>query len=283
MILLLAPCFGCQSHWSSEQQVLERLRQLEKEQGWRILVQSRGVNYLDIATRSLTPVYLAPSNTIDASYVGEASFNPDGTRITFAENWGKERALMVFDLIERKNEPLLTMPYIYGARWSPNGKEIAFQGRSGHSGNYSLYVYRLSDQQLSMIVEKDLRGVGFLSCWGRDGKTIVYEDSEGNIRIIDLQSRKRKKLDKGWEPTWSPNGRYIAYAAEGGGNPGFIIYDLQTDRKESILAGKWILGGLIWSPDSRYLVHTRASRGFWDYVVAFLGETRYGDLYVLDL
>ncbi len=284
LILLLALFLGCLGHRRSEERaLLERLKQLEKEEGWRILVHEQGIQYLDIGTASLTRVYMPPPDTMDAGYVGEASFDPEGTKITFGENWGKERALIVFDLIERKNEALLTMPYLHGARWSPNGKEIAFQGRSGHSGNYSLYLYRLSDRQSSLIVEKELRGPGVLSCWRPDGKSIVYEDSEANIWIIDVETRKRKKLDKGWFPTCSPNGRYVAYPAEGAGNPGDVVYDLQTGRKESIVVGKWSLGGFIWSPDSRYLVYSRASRGFWDYVVAFFGDMHYGDLYVMDV
>ncbi len=284
LILLLAPFLGCLGHRRSEERaLLERLKQLEKEEGWRILLHQRGIFYHDIQTASQSPVYLPPAGTYDASYVGMASFSPDGTRITFGENWGKERALIIFDLIERKNEALLTMPYLEGARWSPNGKEIAFQGRLGHSGNYSLYVYRLSDKKLSLLVDSDLMPGEFLSGWGPGGRNIVYQDSEKNIWLIDLKATMRRRLDKGWFPTWSPNGRYIAYGVAAPGDPGYIVYDLETDKKESILARKLAYRSLIWSPDSRYLVYSTVIRGFWAYVVAFLGDEAYGDLYAMDL
>ncbi len=284
VILLLVPCFGCQANWRSEQrELLGRLKQLEKEEGWRILVNKEGVQYLDIETASLTPVYLAPRDTMDGSYVGTGSFNPSGTKITFAQNWGHERALIVFDLIERRNEAVLTMPYMNGARWSPDGNEIAFGGRLGHRGNYSLYLYRLSDKKLSLVVENDLPPGGSLLSWGPDGKTIVYADSEGNTCIDHLETGKRNRLGRGLAPTWSPNGRYVAYLAEGEADPGYIIHDLKTGKKDSLLVGKGAVGSLIWSPDSRYLVHTRASRGFGDHVAAFYGETHFGDLFVIDL
>jgi len=286
MMLVLVLCLGCPGQWNSDQRQLEaRLKRFEEEEGWRVLVDKLGILYLDIRTASTTPLYLPPADTPDASYVGFASFSPDGTRITFGENWGHERALIVFDLIERKNEALLTMLYLQGARWSPSGKEIAFQGRLQHIGNYSLYTYRLSDKKLSLLVEKDLRPGEPLFSWAPDGKSIVYEDSQGSIWITDLDTRKRRKLGNGWFPTWSPNGRYIAYASvaeKDNQDPGYIVYDLQTGKKESILAGKFAYRSLIWSPDSRYLVGSRASRGFWD-LFGFRAEEPYGDLYVTDL
>ncbi len=282
--LVLASCLVYVRLPTSDQRNLRaRLEQLEKEEGWRVLVGNLGIYCLDIRTASLTPVYVLPESQFNGSYVGMASFSPDGTKITFGQNWGNERALMVYDLIQRRNEAVSTMAYLEGARWSPSGNEIAFRGRPTHTGKCSLYVYRLREKRLSLLVDPDLMPGEFMFSWGPGGEGIVSQDSENNIWIIDLNKKTHRRLDKGWGPTWSPNGRFIAYGLEDAYHKGYIVYDLQTDKKESILAGKLAAGSLVWSPDSRYLVYTGVSGGFWDHMTAFFGETRYGDLYVIDV
>jgi Tol biopolymer transport system component len=164
------------------------------------------------------------------------------------------------------------MPFLDGPRWSPDGQAIAFSGRSGNSGAYDLYSYRLDNKKLVTLIQGNLKDGEMVFSWAPDGEHIVYQSSENTIYDFNLAKGENSKIDSGWFPTWSPSGEYIAYRADGPGNPGYIIYDLRTRAKQRILQGVSVYRSLIWSPDSRLLVYAADGRGEF-----------YGDLFVIDL
>lgn len=180
---------------------------------------------------------------------------------------------------------MLTMPSVDDVKWSPKGSEIALEGRFSGTEKDDLYVYSLADRKTTRIVDRDLRPSTGLFSWAPDGKSIVYEDTHSILWIVDVKTKQRKKLDSGRSPTWSPSGRYLAYEVvdENHKNPGFVIYDLQLQKKQRVLEGQDILSGLIWSPDSQYVIFSRLSRGVLATWVALHGDDYWGDLYVLDL
>lgn len=251
----------------------ERLEHSDPQQGWTVLVyEANQVESLDVSTRKLTPIAIANSS-IKTGPPGMASFSPGASEITFKEEAeGGGDSLIVLDLKKGTRRVLLKMPYLDGPRWSPDGAGIAFEGQSAASGNLSLYLFMLEGGALSTIVEGELKGGEMLFSWAPDGKSLVYQDAGNNIYVLRLATRERTKIDSGWFPTWSPSGRYIAYRADGAGDPGYIIYDLQTRKSERILRERTVYRSLVWSPDSRYLVYAADGRGEY-----------YGDLFILDL
>jgi WD40 repeat protein len=256
------------------------LIQKEQTEDWRILVQSDGELYfLDLGASSITPIGLEPDP--DHSH-RTGTFDPTGASVAYTYGWD---SLGIFDLTTRKSESLMTIRRLKDAWWSPNGKDIAVKALSAPAGNFDLYLYHLSDRSSTLLVNGELsQGYGGVS-WAPDGKAIAYEDSEFNICIMNLETKGRTKLDIGTSPTWSPSGRYIAYEVvdKKSKNPGFVIYDLQSGKKQRILGGENIISGLIWSPDSRYVLFSRLSRGLLATWVAIHGDDYWGDLYVLDL
>jgi len=201
------------------------------------------------------------------------SFSPDASEITFKqETEGGGDSLVVLDLKKGTRHVLLKMPYLDGPRWSPDGTGIAFEGQSAASLDLSLYLFTLEGGTLSTIVDAELKGGEMLFSWAPDGKSLVYQDAANNIYVLRLATRERTRIDRGWFPTWSPNGRYIAYRADGADDPGYDIYDLQTRKRERILGRRYVYRSLVWSPDSRYLIYAADGRGDF-----------YGDLLILDL
>jgi Tol biopolymer transport system component len=252
----------------------------ERIDAWRILVESDGELYfLDLASNSLIPIGLGPDP--DHSH-RTGSFDPTGTRLAYTYRWN---SVGIFDSATKRAETLVTMTHIKDAWWSPNGNDIAVKALSSAGDNYDLYVYHFSDSTLTLVAEKELnQGYGGVS-WAPDGKSIVYTDSQFSIWVLNLDTKKRRKLDTGTSPTWSPSGRYVSYQVvdKNTKNPGFVVYDLQTQTKQPILKGQNILSGLVWSPDSRYVIFSRLSRGLLATWVAMHGDDYWGDLYVLDL
>ena len=230
------------------------------------------IESLDVATKSLSPI-LIPNSSGGSRSLGMPSFSPGASEITFKEEAeGGGDSLIVLDLKKRTRRVLLKMPYLDGPRWSPDGTEIAFEGQSTASGDLSLYLFMLEGGTLSTIVEGELKGGEMLFSWAPDGKSLVYQDAANNIFVLRLPTRERTRIDSGWFPTWSPNRRYIAFGADEAGNPGYIIYDLQTGRRERVLRGRHGYRSLVWSPDSRFVIYSADGRGDF-----------YGDVFILDL
>ena len=250
-----------------------RLGRWETKQGLTVLIyKGKQVEAVDVVTKKLTTIVAANADA-EKGWPGMASFSPDGSEITFKEE-GEEGGdpLIVFNPQKRTREVLLKMPYLDGPRWSPDGTGIAFEGRSEASGDYSLYLYSISGGKLSTVLKGQLKGGEMLFSWAPDGKRIVFQSTANDICVLDITTGQRTRIDSGWFPTWSPNGRYIAYRADGADDPGYIVYDLQTHNRQAILRGRSVYRSLIWSPDSKCLIYAADGRGEY-----------YGDLLVLDL
>jgi Tol biopolymer transport system component len=201
-----------------------------------------------------------------------ASFSPDASEIVFKEETAQGTDLLVvFNLEKRTRRVLLSMPYLDGPRWSPDGRTVVFAGRLKKSGGYSLYRCGLDGKSLSVIVNGEFKGGEMLFAWAPDSKSVVYQDAGNGIHILNLTNLKRTRVDSGWFPTWSPNGRYLAYRADGPDDSGYVLYDTQTGNKERILRGKYVYRSLIWSPENRYLIYAADGRG--EFMAIYLFST----------
>jgi len=93
--------------------------------------------------------------------------------------------------------------------------------------------------------------VGAIS-WSPDQRYIVY-DEKGKVIIYDLQAHSGRELAAGSEPSWPPDGRWIAFLSpdrEG------MLTDATGARMKKILAGKKLACRMPWSPDSHYVLCT---------------------------
>ena len=70
-------------------------------------------------------------------------------------------------------------------------------------------------------------------------------------------------------PRWSPDGRYLAFAAAmDGPSSDLYVYDTQTDQVRRLTDGPNQAAIMGWSPDSRWIIHVEAST----YMIADGGE-----------
>jgi Tol biopolymer transport system component len=109
--------------------------------------------------------------------------------------------------------------------WSPDGKRLAFVSR--RSGDYDLYV---ADADGTDPREFTRRGTDEIApAWSPDGKRLAFvrgsaggystEDERFGIYVINRDGSHPRRVTKkpGYfqdTPTWSPNGKWIAFALE---------------------------------------------------------------------
>jgi len=120
-------------------------------------------------------------------------------------------------------------------------------------GRMQYYYGPLDSNQVHLIAE----GQEFsqpppavLIGWSPGGHEIVISFAE-EVRIVNLSTGKFRWLGRGLDPTWSPDGRWIAFrTAEGRAR----LAQVDSGKVSSIMGDRKILFGLQWSPDSKYLL-----------------------------
>jgi Tol biopolymer transport system component len=94
------------------------------------------------------------------------------------------------------------------------------------------------------------------AAWSPDGSELVYS-MQGTLWRQRVGSTEARQLTDGpdyaYQPDWSPDGRYVAYAAYTGQSVDLRLLDLATDIGTSIVADGSVNVEPRWSPDGRRL------------------------------
>jgi hypothetical protein len=102
--------------------------------------------------------------------------------------------------------------------------------------------------------------------WSPDGSAFAF-DYQDRIYIYDVVAKNERSIASGSEPAWSPDGQWIAFRSTDGR---VVAMRPRTLESKELLHGRQVEGGIVWSPDSRYvLAFEKASRA-WDLFHGFL-------------
>ena len=166
---------------------------------------------------------------------------------------------------------------------APSYEKIVFQ--SNRDGAYGFYVMNAdgSDQrQLSSyrrVVVPSYLTNAYPAIPSPDGRRIAIEieGMPGKIEVVNIESGARlmltKNNDNGYEPTWSPDGKYIAFKSDRDSivldaNRGLStnnIYIMNADgtdvRRLTVDNTIAYYGTLSWSPDGSKLAFDMSSQG----------------------
>jgi DNA-binding winged helix-turn-helix (wHTH) protein/Tol biopolymer transport system component len=188
------------------------------------------------------------------------STSRDGRWIAYVEVHGKESILWRSrpdgsDRLQLSEPPL----FVHGARWSPDGKQIAFMGKTPDKP-WNIYVVPtvggvpralLNDGRNA--VDPEWSADGHLLMYGRPPESWAEAGAPKAIYMLNLTSKEISKLpgsDGLYSPRWSPDGRYVV--AMPLDEKKLVLFDFTTQQWKDLAAFPHI-GSPQWSPDSNYI------------------------------
>ena len=159
----------------------------------------------------------------------------------------------------------------YDPAWSPNGNQILFS--SNRDGPFDLYLMDADGTNVRKVFKNSKYRRN--PVWSPDGKKVVYEQGDAQkvkqivglflvpradltIYTAALNGDSVEKLTDGFDPSWSPDGREIAFAVGGREGTPLGIFDLQKRSQETILSkeNRWI-SSPTWSPRGDKIVFAK--------------------------
>ena len=182
----------------------------------------------------------------------------------------------------------------YAPVWSPNGKQILFS--SDRDGIFDLYLMDPDGTNVRKVFKSSKYRMD--AAWSPDGKRIAY--AQGDPGKAKLQFGMRfvpytdltlytatvngdsvEKLTDGFDPSWSSDGREIAFVVGGRKNMPLGTFDLQRrSRKIHLLKEMPWISGPRWSPPGDRIIFAKLDGAAFD-AQGFLGFKK-GTIYTID-
>jgi Tol biopolymer transport system component len=206
--------------------------------------------------------------------------SPDGKRVAFGSDDGKEAVVWIYDLSGVTSMRRLTL----GSRnrlpvWSADGERVAFQ--SDREGDLGLFWQRADGTTVAERLTKPDKDTAHVpESWSPDGKTLLFSVAKGSsyaLAALSLPDKKVTPLGGIQSPvppnaTFSPDGRWVAYSAGAAGAGASRSVSLFVQPFPTTGAKYQISNGIhpTWSPDGKQLFYNQGA-GQW---VALIVTTR---------
>ena len=188
---------------------------------------------------------------------GNGSLSADGTKLVYGDNSGN---IWLLDVKSGQKTALTSGMSDALPLWSPDGRQIVFVRQEGIPG---IYLMDADGIHLRLLVE----GVNKpqLGAWAPDGSQVLYwvtsTDNNSLLRGVNPATDKINDLftihqSQMSSPAYSPDGQWIAYLDKVDGRMASGLYVSHPDgmgRRLMIQLDTWILGGLSWSPDGKWV------------------------------
>jgi Tol biopolymer transport system component len=146
------------------------------------------------------------------------------------------------------------------ARWSPDGKRIAWI--SDRSGSFQVWVMASNGSEKQMVSREP--GLHGWPQWSPDGKKLVFwgynpQNGRSSVSVAVPGDQRIRTLVTSQEaldrPTWSPDGKLVAYAVQTEGNWYIWVADVEDSRRYRLTRDAQMETKPLWSPDGTVIAY----------------------------
>lgn len=234
--------------------------------GKNIVFEKGGYLYrLDPATRKTSQinvklasdnVYARPERRNVSKNITGISASPDGKRLAVTAR-GE-----VFDLAADKGvtRNITRTPGAHdrGAKWSPDGKNIAYI--SDKTGETEIYLQPAEGGEPRQLTKNNDTYIRNLT-WSPDSKTIIYTDRKNRVNSLSLDGTKKTLFTNPMHEIhgieFSPDSKWITYTRHDDNNMNVVYVRELASGKEIPVTERWYNSGSpSFSADGRYLIFT---------------------------
>ena len=207
-------------------------------------------NYLQIVSFKKRGTYQGePLARNEFGSQGEIS--PDGTRIAIRLEHLGQSLFFYLGIVRPDGSGTREYPDVIPAQvcWSHDESKLAMTAYD-KTPKVSLVVFDLDSKLTHGVLPQAAEAHISPQCWSPNDKQIVYE-FEGNVHVHEIGKIESRVLAKGTEPTWSPDGNWIAFRDHD------TYYAIHPDgqARKKLFHKSNAVSGLFWSPDSRIVAY----------------------------
>ena len=183
--------------------------------------------------------------TSETSSEDHPHVSPDGRTLLVQSNRGEKPGIWTMDL---NGKVLSQLAYgddpEFQARWSPDGKEIAYSQGA-----------KIVTQKLGDVSAREVAPEGSAPSWSPDGKKLAFSrisDGKADIWIHSLETGETKQItfleSRNAFPAWSPDGNSITFTARKGSKRDIFVVASNGGTPKRITSGEAEFSHPRWSP-----------------------------------
>jgi len=143
--------------------------------------------------------------------------------------------------------------------WSPDGQWVAYL--SDRTGEYEIYL-RPQKGGDEVRVTSDGNYYRFGPRWSPDSKKLLYWDKRLRVWYVEIEKKQpvlidqadRGQMGEGWQPSWSPDSRWVAYTRLGANFASSLyLYSLDQKKVIHVTDGFYDDSNPVFDPEGKYL------------------------------